>query len=49
MLGRARSAAIRRHRRLMREELEEPCEEATNGNEAFADRMLRAGGGRSPA
>lgn len=50
MLGRGRSAAIRGYRKLMREELEEPYEkvetwgQAVKGDEAFADRMLKAAG-----
>ena len=50
MLGRGRPAAIRGYRKLMREELEEPYEkveawgQAVKGDEAFADRMLKAAG-----
>jgi putative transposase len=50
MLGRGRSAAIRGYRRLMREEIEEPYDEAATwgqavkGDEAFADRALQEAG-----
>jgi REP element-mobilizing transposase RayT len=50
MLGSRRPAAIRGYRRLMREEVEEPYEEAVSwgqlvkGDEAFAGRILEAAG-----
>jgi REP element-mobilizing transposase RayT len=50
MLGRSRAEAIRGYRRLLREEPEEPYEEAgswsqlVKGDEEFADRMLRSAG-----
>jgi putative transposase len=50
MLGRGRSAAIGRYRRLMSEELEEPYEkaeswgQAVRGDEAFADRAFQEAG-----
>ena len=48
MLGNRRSAAVRRYRQLMREEIEQPYEDvpsfghAVKGEEAFADRVLQA-------
>jgi hypothetical protein len=50
MLGRGRSAAVRKYRKLMREELGEPYEEveswgqAVKGDEAFADRAFQEAG-----
>ncbi len=50
MLGSRRSVAVRRYRRLMREEVEDPYEEApafaqaVKGDEKFADKILRSAG-----
>src|SRR3989442_11298239 len=54
MLGNRRSAAVREYRRLMREPVAEPYEEAASwgqgikGDEAFAQRGLQRGGGPAP-
>lgn len=54
MLGRRRSAAVRAYRRLMREQAEQPYEEAPRwgqavlGEEAFAERVFRSVGEPAP-